>query len=115
MPLCSTVVRTRRRWALVLRITQEDGSDSGTILRLEGRIVAEGGVLLEHECHEILRVLEEVCLDLSSVTFIDRAGVEALRRLSGIGVELLCPSGPVASVLEGAGIPVTLNADAVEN
>jgi anti-anti-sigma regulatory factor len=100
---------------LVLRITQEDGSDSGTILRLEGRVVAEGGVLLEHECREILRVLDEVCLDLTSVTFVDRAGVEALRRLSGAGVEILCPPGPVASVLEGAGIPVTLNADSVGN
>ena len=99
----------------MLRITQEDGSDSGTILRLEGRIVAEGGVLLEHECHEILRVLDEVRLDLTGVSFVDRAGVEALRRLSGVGVEIQCPSGPVMSVLEGAGIPVTLNADAVEN
>lgn len=99
----------------MLRITQEDGSDSGTILRLEGRIVAEGGVLLEHECHEVLRVLDEICLDLAGVTFIDRAGVEALRRLSRAGVEILCASGPVASVLEGEGVPVTLNTGPVEN
>src|SRR4030095_5998129 len=73
--LCSTVVRTSRRWALVLRITQEDGSDSGTILRLEGRVVAEGGVLLEHECREIFRGVDEGRLDLTRITFITRAGV----------------------------------------
>jgi anti-anti-sigma regulatory factor len=100
---------------MVLRITQENGSDSGTILRLEGRIVEEGGVLLEHECAEILRDWDEVHLDLTDITFIDRSGVEALQRLSGAGVEIVCPSGPVASVLEGAGVPVTLNTDDLGN
>jgi hypothetical protein len=46
-------------------------------------------------------------LDLSGVTFVDRAGVQTLRRLSRKGVGIVCGPGPVASVLEGEGIPVT--------
>jgi hypothetical protein len=45
-------------------------------------------------------------LDLEGVGFVDRAGVEALRRLSREGTEICCPAGPVASVIEGEGIRV---------
>jgi len=96
---------------MVLRITQNEGSDSGSILRLEGRVVAEVAAVLETECFELLKNLDEVCLDMGGVSFVDRAGVEVLQRLSLAGVEILCPSGPVASVLEGAGVRVTLDTD----
>jgi len=46
-------------------------------------------------------------LDLAAVDFVDRSGIRALRRLSRKGIEIFCPSGPVASVLEGEGIRVT--------
>jgi hypothetical protein len=46
-------------------------------------------------------------LDLTAVDFVDRSGLRALRRLSRKGVQIFCPPGPVASVLEGEGIPVT--------
>jgi hypothetical protein len=39
-------------------------------------------------------------LDLAGVSFVDRAGVEALGRLSRLGIEIRCRSGPVACVLE---------------
>ena len=96
---------------MVLRITQHEGSDSGSVLRLEGRVVAEWAVLLESECTELLRSHDEVSLDLTEVSFVDREGVEALRRLNRAGAEILCHSGPVASVLEGAGVRVTLDAE----
>jgi anti-anti-sigma regulatory factor len=100
---------------MVLRITQNEGSDSGAVLRLEGRVVAEVAAVLEQECSELLRSLDEVSLDLVGVSFVDRAGVEVLQRLSRAGAEILCPSGPVASVLEGAGVRVTLDADSVDD
>ena len=96
---------------MVLRITQNEGSDSGAILRLEGRVVAEVAAVLEEECSELLKSRAEVSLDLAGVSFIDLAGVEVFKRLSRAGAEILCPSGAVASVLEGAGVHITLDAD----
>jgi anti-anti-sigma regulatory factor len=96
---------------MVLRITQNEGSDSGAILRLEGRVVAEVAAVLEKECFELLKSRAEVSLDLTGVSFIDLAGIEVLQRLNLAGAEILCTSGAVASVLEGAGVHVTLDAD----
>ena len=99
---------------MVLRITQIEGSDSGAILRLEGRVVAEVTALLEQECFGLLRSREEVGLDLAGVSFVDLAGLEVLQRLSRAGAAILSPSGAVASVLEGAGVRVTLDAKSVD-
>jgi ABC-type transporter Mla MlaB component len=100
---------------VTLRITREKGSGSRALLRLEGRLVAECAALLKRECFGVLRSRGAVSLDLAGVNFVDRAGVEALARLSRAGVEIRCRSGPVASVLEGEGIRVTRDADAVDD
>ena len=100
---------------MVLRITREVGSRSRATLRLEGSVVAEWAALLERECSGLLRSRGAVSLDLAGVRFVDRAGVEALERLSRAGVEIRCPSGPVASVLEAEGIRVTRDADDVND
>jgi len=92
-----------------LRITEYAGSDSGAILRLEGRVVAAWPALLEHACSELLKTRDEVSLDLVGVSFVDQAGVEVLRRLSRAGTEMLCASGPVASALKQAGVRITLD------
>jgi anti-anti-sigma regulatory factor len=92
---------------LTLRITRRKGSRSRATLTLEGRVVAEWAALLERECSELLRSRRALSLDLAAVTFVDRAGVETLERLSRAGVEIRCRPGPVASVLEGEGIRVT--------
>lgn len=96
---------------MTLRITRADKSRSRATLKLEGRLGAEWVALLERECSRLLRSRASVTLDFSSVTFIDRAGAEALVRLTRRGVEIRCRPGPVASVLEGEGIPVTWNSD----
>ena len=100
---------------VVLRITQNHGADAGAVMRLEGRIAAESAALLEQECSQLLLDRAEVSLDLAGVDFVDRTGVEVLARLSQAGAEILCPSGPVASVLEGAGIHITLDPSEPEN
>jgi len=99
----------------MLRITREEGSGSRAVLRLEGRVVAEWAALLEHECFGVLRSRDAVSLDLAGVNFVDRTGMEALKRLSRAGVEIRGRSGPVASVLEVEGVRVTRGADDVDD
>ena len=96
---------------MTLRITRVDGSTSRVTLRLEGRVAAQWAALLERECSDLLRSRDAVSLELAGVSFVDRAGVRALERLSRTGVEIRCRPGAVASVLEGEGIPVTWEAD----
>ena len=91
---------------MVLRITVGEGSRSRATLRLEGSVRAEWAHLLESECAALLRAWGKVSVDLTAVGFVDRSGVEVLARLSRAGVEIRCPSGPVASVLESEGVRV---------
>ncbi len=105
---------------MTLRITRLKGSRSRATLKLatlklEGGVIAEWAALLERECSDLLRPGGAVSLDLAGVSFVDRAGVEALKRLSRAGVEIRCPSGPVASVLEAEGVRVTREADEVDD
>ncbi|HEU5180332.1 MAG TPA: STAS domain-containing protein [Candidatus Polarisedimenticolia bacterium] len=76
---------------------------------LEGRILAEGAHLLERECFELLSSRDEVSVDLTQVSFVDKAGVKVLLGLNLAGVEIRCRPGAVASVLEGEGIHLTLD------
>jgi ABC-type transporter Mla MlaB component len=96
---------------VTLRITRTKPSRSRVTLVLEGKVAAEWAALLERESFGLLRSRPAVSLDLAGVTFVDRAGVRTLRRLSRKGVEIVCRRGPVASVLEGEGIPVTWSSE----
>ena len=96
---------------MTIRITREAGSRSRATLKLEGSVIAECAALLERECSDLLRSSTSVSLNLAGVGFVDRAGVEALSRLSRAGVEIRCPSGAVASVLLGEGVRVTHDED----
>jgi len=99
---------------VTLRITRVKGSRSRATLKLEGSVIAEWAALLQRECSDLLRSWGAVSLDLVDVSFVDRAGVEALERLSRQGVEIRCRPGPVASVLEAEGVRVTRDADGVD-
>jgi len=96
---------------VTLRITREEGSGSGALLRAEGRLVASWAVLLEGECVGLLQARNAVSLDLAGVDFVDSAGVDALKRLSRRGIVIRCRCGPVASVLEAEGVRVTPDVD----
>jgi ABC-type transporter Mla MlaB component len=98
---------------VTLRITREPRTAARAILRLEGNLVREWVNLLELECSELRRSAGAVRIDLAGVGFVDRAGIEALQRLSRAGAEICCRSGPVASVLEGERISV-VSSDAGE-
>ena len=98
---------------MTVRITREERSGVRARLRLEGRLVADGAALLERECSGLLRSQGAVSLDLAGVNFVDRAGVDALARLSHAGVEIRCCPGAVVGVLEGEGVRVSRDADDV--
>jgi anti-anti-sigma regulatory factor len=99
---------------MVLRITIGEETRSQAVLKLEGNVRGEWADLLESECAELLRTWDVVSLDLAGVGFVDRAGLQVLGRLHRAGVEIRCPCGPVASVLEGEGISVTDDEDGTE-
>ena len=99
---------------MTLRLTRGERSRSHATLKLEGSVTTEWAALLERECSDLLRSRGAVSLHLAGVSFVDRAGIEALERLSRAGVEIRCPSGPVASVLEGEGVRITWDADGVD-
>ena len=90
----------------MLRITRELRSGGHTTLRLEGSVIAEWADLVEREC-SALRRTGSVRIDLAGVTLVDRAGIDALTRLSRKGVEIRCHPGTVASVLEAEGVRIT--------
>lgn len=100
---------------MMLRITLEETLRPRATLMLEGSVAGEWVALLERECIGLLRAWVALSLDLKGVGFVDRAGVEALRRLRRAGVEIRGCSGPVGSVLEGEGIIVPRDADGVDD
>ena len=100
---------------MTLRITRKTRSPARVTLEVEGRIVAAWAALLESECFDLLRSRIAVRLHLAGVGFVDRAGVEALERLSREGVEICCSSGPVAGVLEGEGIRVVTDQENLDD
>ncbi len=88
----------------MLRITRERETSARATLRLEGFVAADWANLLEQVCLGLVREGNAVTLDLTGVRRVDCAGVEALERLGRAGVEIHCPPGPVAGLLEAEGI-----------
>lgn len=100
---------------MMLRITLEETLRPRATLRLEGSVAGEWVALLERECLGLLRAWVALSLDLKGVGFVDRAGVEVLRRLGRAGVEIRGCTGPIGSVLEGEGIIVPRDADGMDD
>ena len=92
----------------MMRITRVHERDDRTTLRVEGSIVAEWADLLERECSGLLHAAVSVTLDIAGVDFVDGHGVETLRQLGRDGVEIRCPCGAVANVLEAEGVRIAL-------
>ncbi|MGH9870412.1 MAG: hypothetical protein ACREAA_19940 [Candidatus Polarisedimenticolia bacterium] len=100
---------------MVMRITREQGTRSQATLKIEGTVTGEWAALMERECQNLLHSCDAVGLDLREVTFVDRAGLETLERLSRAGVEICCRFGVVASVLEAEGVRVTRVSNGVDD
>ena len=83
----------------MLRITTSERSDSGSIVKLEGK-------LLRPWIEEVRNIFNAVALgalpglDLSCLTFVDRDGTELLRQLLKQGVRIESCSPFVAELLD---------------
>jgi ABC-type transporter Mla MlaB component len=83
----------------MLKITRIDGPDSTQTFKLEGK-------LLEPWVPEVLKVCPShddwfgrISLDLSGLTFVDRAGAKLLKDLIRRGLAVSASSGFVAELL----------------
>jgi len=76
----------------MLRLTRTTRHPHEVIVLLEGQIVAEWVELLEAECLTLLQTDQQVLLDLSRVSYLDRRGARLLRDLESRSVQLInCP------------------------
>ncbi len=66
----------------MLRITRLPDQPSVVKLKVEGRIASDEVEVLERECLQHMIDGGQVSLDFSGVTYINRAGVAMLKRLS---------------------------------
>lgn len=64
----------------MLRLTIQSTNPEEAVLEIHGRIAGKDVALLEQEGEQVMLQGQRLVLDLESVLFIDRAGVELLRR-----------------------------------
>ena len=83
----------------MVRITPKNESASALTLTVEGRIVSVWGDELERECQRQLGRGKQVLLDFSSVTYVDRRGVETLRRIIQGAVVIVNQSALITDLL----------------
>ena len=87
----------------MLRISRTEENGSGITLKLEGKISAEWGGLLERECKGLIDQDKPVALDLSGVTYLDDHGVKIVRRLRARKIQILNSSTFIDNLLNGGG------------
>ena len=83
----------------MLRITKSDEQSKPVRLAVEGRIASEWTNVVERECRTLLQQQRSVLLDCSSVTFVDRGGLEMLKSLATEGVEIINCSAFIEDLL----------------
>ena len=66
----------------MLKIVALGNSHDATTLMLEGRLIGPWVEELRHSCENALGATTRLILDLGRVTFIDREGIELLRKLA---------------------------------
>jgi ABC-type transporter Mla MlaB component len=72
----------------MLRLTRVSENGSTVTLRVEGRIIWEWAEFLERECEALFNEFSVVRMDLAEVSYVDRNGVAALRRLRSRPLEI---------------------------
>ncbi len=76
----------------MLRITRLAENASSVTLKVEGHIDSGSVALLEQECKTLFEEEKKVILDFSEVRWVDRRGVEILKRLLAEGLRIInCP------------------------
>lgn len=72
----------------MLRITQVSEDSDTVCLKVEGRVIGDWSSELDRTCEDCLSRNRRIILDMSDVTYIDRQGVDALKRILGNNVQL---------------------------
>jgi anti-anti-sigma regulatory factor len=72
----------------MLRITQVSEDSDQVCLKVEGRVTGDWVSELDRTCGSCLSQRRHITLDVSDVTYIDRQGVETLKRILGENVRL---------------------------
>lgn len=72
----------------MMRITQVSEDCRRIFLKVEGRIIGDWVWELSRTCKYSLSQNRRIILDMSEVTYIDRHGVDALKRILGNNVQL---------------------------
>lgn len=65
----------------MLKISRKEGPGSKSILKIEGTLGGAWVSELRSACDELLQETKRARLDLSGVTYVDRAGTELLESL----------------------------------
>lgn len=73
----------------MLRITQVSEDRDHVCLKLEGRVIGDWVSELARTCGSCLSRSRHITLDLSDVTYIDRRGVEMLKKILGENVRMM--------------------------
>jgi len=86
----------------MLKISRKAGPGSESVLTIEGTLGGAWVLEVRSACDELLQLGKRVRLDLSGVTFVDRAGNELLRTLrADRRVVIESASAFVAELLKG--------------
>lgn len=72
----------------MMRITQVSEDCHQIFLKVEGRIIGDWVCELSRTCRYSLSQNRRIILDMSEVTYIDRRGVDSLKRILGNNVQL---------------------------
>ena len=72
----------------MLRITQVSEDSDRVCLKVEGRVIGDWVAELDRTCGSCLSQSRQITLDVSDVTYIDRQGIETLKRILGENVQL---------------------------
>ena len=88
-------------WDRMLRIELFDRRDGTTTLELAGRVVGPWVDELSRSCERVLGIGGTLTVDLGQVSFVDRDGVQFLKRLRTRDVALVNCSPFVAEQLKG--------------
>jgi len=87
----------------MVKISTVDGTGTITTVRLEGRLVDVWVTEVRKYCDTLLSERQELILDLASVSFADRPGIELLQKLQAKNVRLVNCSPFLAGQIEGKG------------
>lgn len=87
----------------MLKITTTERNGHTAVLKLEGKIIEQWAVLLDHECRTALLHHRQVELDCAAVDFMDERGIEVMKNLPRKQVTLIGAPGFVRELLQTGG------------